>query len=351
MARSPAQHARLRDAGRGSGGEPRRGPSGDSVRRGGPALRASPATHGPDVLERWTTTGYVVRDGPRTVEVKMLLFVAAGEARRCPPPGGGEGQAGAPFGSARVRPAMRAGLSAAWRTASGASWTMRRSSERALALRPDGGHAAAPPRRADLHPGAALIEIVLLRPQPSESRRGGEGADLGAADPPRSDATATSPSAINSADALPFQTKLVPEQARRRCGIRSARRRAGAVGEHAEDLDHDGGPRRRPRGKLSSTRRRPWKRRYQDNDSARSSTSPRFWITFRDALVMMIISDNTSTGMVVDQVGLKAVQRYRESLGMKGTTHRFGIRRRLGPDHTLDQVTRPRRTTRDCCSS
>ena len=43
--------------------------------------------------------------------------------------------------------------------------------------------------------------------------------------------------------------------------------------------------------------------------------------------------------MVVDQVGLETIQRYCESLGMKGTIHRFGIPPRLGPDHTLDQVT------------
>jgi beta-lactamase class A len=43
--------------------------------------------------------------------------------------------------------------------------------------------------------------------------------------------------------------------------------------------------------------------------------------------------------MVVDQVGLETIQRYCESVGMTGTTHRFGIPPRLGPDHTLDQVT------------
>src|SRR5262245_65666577 len=43
--------------------------------------------------------------------------------------------------------------------------------------------------------------------------------------------------------------------------------------------------------------------------------------------------------MVVDLVGLEAIQRYCESLAMKGTIHRFGIPPRLGPDHTLEQVT------------
>jgi beta-lactamase class A len=94
-------------------------------------------------------------------------------------------------------------------------------------------------------------------------------------------------------------------------------------------------------GKLSLDQKVTVEAKYQDNDSGTfQHLTPGFWITFRDALVMMIIvSDNTSTGMVVDQVGLETVQRYCESLGMKGTIHRFGIPPRLGPDHTLDQVT------------
>ena len=94
-------------------------------------------------------------------------------------------------------------------------------------------------------------------------------------------------------------------------------------------------------GKLSLDQKVTVEAKYQDNDSGTfQHLTPGFWITFRDALVMMIIvSDNTSTGMVVDQVGLETVQRYCESLGMKGTIHRFGIPPRLGPEHTLDQVT------------
>jgi beta-lactamase class A len=94
-------------------------------------------------------------------------------------------------------------------------------------------------------------------------------------------------------------------------------------------------------GKLSLDQKVTVEAKYQDNDSGTfQHLTPGFWLTFRDALVMMIIvSDNTSTGMVVDQVGLEAVQRYCESLGMKGTIHRFGIPPRLGADHTLDQVT------------
>jgi len=94
-------------------------------------------------------------------------------------------------------------------------------------------------------------------------------------------------------------------------------------------------------GKLSLDQKVTVEAKYQDNDSGTfQHLTPGFSISFRDALVMMIIvSDNTSTGMVVDQVGLETIQRYCESLGMKGTIHRFGIPPRLGPDHTLDQVT------------
>ena len=94
-------------------------------------------------------------------------------------------------------------------------------------------------------------------------------------------------------------------------------------------------------GKLSLDQRVTVEAKYQDNDSGTfQHLTPGFWITFRDALVMMIIvSDNTCTGLVVDLVGLDNVQRYCEGVGMTGTIHRFGIPPRLGPDHSLDQVT------------
>jgi beta-lactamase class A len=81
--------------------------------------------------------------------------------------------------------------------------------------------------------------------------------------------------------------------------------------------------------------------KYQDNDSGTfQHLTPGFSITFRDALVMMIIvSDNTCTGTVVDLVGLPVIQRYCESVGLAGTIHRFGIPPRVGRDHTLEQVT------------
>src|SRR5262245_34515079 len=94
-------------------------------------------------------------------------------------------------------------------------------------------------------------------------------------------------------------------------------------------------------GKLALDRKVTIEAKYQDNDSGTfQHLTPRFWITFRDALVMMIIvSDNTCTGTVVDLVGLPDVQRYCESIGMTGTIHRFGIPPRVGPDHALDEVT------------
>jgi beta-lactamase class A len=94
-------------------------------------------------------------------------------------------------------------------------------------------------------------------------------------------------------------------------------------------------------GKLALDQKVTIEAGYQDNDSGTFQyLTPGFWITFRDALVMMIIvSDNTCTGMVVDLVGLPNVQRYCEAIGMTGTTHRFGIPPRLGRDHSLDQVT------------
>jgi beta-lactamase class A len=94
-------------------------------------------------------------------------------------------------------------------------------------------------------------------------------------------------------------------------------------------------------GKLALDQKVTIDAKYQDNDSGTfQHLTPGFWITFRDALVMMIIvSDNTCTGTVVDLVGLDTVQRWCDGVGLTGTTHRFGIPPRLGRDHTLEQVT------------
>jgi len=53
---------------------------------------------------------------------------------------------------------------------------------------------------------------------------------------------------------------------------------------------------------------------------------PGFTITLHDVLTMMIIvSDNTCTGTVVDMLGLDALNGFCRSVGMAGTTHRQGI--------------------------
>ena len=94
-------------------------------------------------------------------------------------------------------------------------------------------------------------------------------------------------------------------------------------------------------GKLSLDQKITIDRRFQDNDSGTfQHLTPGFWITLRDAMVMMIIvSDNTCTGHVVDLVGLANVQRYTEAVGLTGTVHRYGIPPKTGPDNTLDRVT------------
>jgi beta-lactamase class A len=142
-------------------------------------------------------------------------------------------------------------------------------------------------------------------------------------------------------DALPFQTSwylkdlATGQQADRAGGVPvpSASTRKISIMMAALKAVHD--------GKLALDQKVTIEARYQDNDSGTfQHLTPGFWVTFRDALVMMIIvSDNTCTGAVVDLVGLGEIQRYGEAIGMTGTTHRFGIPPRLGPDHRLDQVT------------
>ena len=94
-------------------------------------------------------------------------------------------------------------------------------------------------------------------------------------------------------------------------------------------------------GKLSLGGKLTVEARYQDNDSGTfQHLTPGFWITLRDAMVMMIIvSDNTCTGLVADQVGLPAIQRFCEGVGMRGTVHRYGIPPKMGADHSLEAVT------------
>ncbi len=142
-------------------------------------------------------------------------------------------------------------------------------------------------------------------------------------------------------DALPFQTSwylkdLKTGKTANRLGdvpVPSASTRKISIMMAALKAVHD--------GKLALDQKVTIEARYQDNDSGTfQHLTPGFWITFRDALVMMIIvSDNTCTGTVVDLVGLENVQGFCESVGMTRTIHRFGIPPRLGPEHTLEQVT------------
>jgi beta-lactamase class A len=142
-------------------------------------------------------------------------------------------------------------------------------------------------------------------------------------------------------DALPFQTswylKDLASGARAdRLGdvpVPSASTRKISIMMAALKAVHD--------GKLALDQKVIIDAKYQDNDSGTfQHLTPGFWITFRDALVMMIIvSDNTCTGLVVDLVGLGEIQRFCESIGMSRTIHRFGIPPRLDPNHALDQVT------------
>lgn len=64
-----------------------------------------------------------------------------------------------------------------------------------------------------------------------------------------------------------------------------------------------------------------------------SHLQPGFTVQFQDLIVMMIIvSDNTSTGTIADMVGLDYINDFSQSIGMVGTTHRertppFGLPR------------------------
>jgi len=142
-------------------------------------------------------------------------------------------------------------------------------------------------------------------------------------------------------DALPFQTSwylkaLKSGETANRAGdvpVPSASTRKIAIMMAALASVHA--------GKLALDQKVTIDKKYQDNDSGTfQHLTPGFWITLRDALVMMIIvSDNTCTGTVVDLVGLDTVQRWCDGVGMTGTTHRFGIPPKLGREHTLEQVT------------
>ncbi len=65
---------------------------------------------------------------------------------------------------------------------------------------------------------------------------------------------------------------------------------------------------------------------------------PGFTITLQDALVMIIIvSDNASTGTIAEMVGLDAVNALCQSIGMHNTMHRVGMPPgNLKRDHAVD---------------
>src|SRR5438093_13640857 len=127
-------------------------------------------------------------------------------------------------------------------------------------------------------------------------------------------------------DALPFQTSwylkdLATGETANRLGdtpVPSASTRKISIMMAALKAVHD--------GKLALDQKVTIDARYQDNDSGTfQHLTPGFWITLRDTPVMIIIvSDNTCTGTVVELVGLPNVQRYSESVGMTGTVPRYG---------------------------
>lgn len=98
--------------------------------------------------------------------------------------------------------------------------------------------------------------------------------------------------------------------------------------------------------------------KYQKNNSGTfQHLAPGFTITLRDvAYMMIIVSDNTCTGTIVDMVGLDYINELCRAIGMKGTVHRDSIppfcagfvpdfvKARgevptVGRDHSLEEVT------------
>lgn len=79
--------------------------------------------------------------------------------------------------------------------------------------------------------------------------------------------------------------------------------------------------------------------KYQINNSGCFKYfQPGFTLPLSDHLTMMIIvSDNVSTGMLVDMIGLDKINDYSHSVGMKNTTHRDNIPSATLPwDHPAD---------------
>lgn len=81
--------------------------------------------------------------------------------------------------------------------------------------------------------------------------------------------------------------------------------------------------------------------KYQNNNSGCfQHFQPGFTIQFRDVLVMMIIvSDNASTGTIAEMVGLDCVNALCRSIGMTGTAHRHGMPPgNLARDHAVEET-------------
>ncbi len=138
-----------------------------------------------------------------------------------------------------------------------------------------------------------------------------------------------------------LRDQLVPPEPRHRRVGGAAGRRPRALREHAQISILMAALKAVPDGKLALDQKVIVDARYQDNDSGTfQHLTPGFWITLRDALVMMIIvSDNTCTGTVVDLVGLGESSARASRSGMSRTIHRYGIPPRLPADHGLEQVT------------
>lgn len=65
--------------------------------------------------------------------------------------------------------------------------------------------------------------------------------------------------------------------------------------------------------------------------------SPGLTMTLRDALTLMIeVSDNLSTGHVVERIGLDEVNRFCADAGMTRTVHRHALIPKLDRDHPVD---------------
>lgn len=79
---------------------------------------------------------------------------------------------------------------------------------------------------------------------------------------------------------------------------------------------------------------------YQNNDSGVFQLlKAGFTITLRDALIMMIVvSDNTCTGKVVDLLGLDAINAYGQRIGMRNSTHRFNFPPLLVPGEAMGET-------------